>query len=109
MKKTIITLIAASLTIAVKAQDNKTDFRSQFTAGCKVGGNYSNVYDSYGESFHSDPKVGFATGVFMTLPIGKFFGIQPELLFSQKGFKATGRILDDSYSFSRTTNYIDIP
>jgi len=30
-------------------------------------------------------------------------------LISQKGFKATGRILGGTYSFTRTTTYLDIP
>lgn len=45
----------------------------------------------------------------MSIPIGTYFGIQPELLFSQKGFQATGRILGSTYKFTRTTSYIDVP
>ena len=50
-----------------------------------------------------------ASGVFLAIPIGTYIGIQPEVLFSQKGFKATGSILGEEYKFTRTTNYIDIP
>ena len=71
--------------------------------------NYANVYDSEGEEFDADPKLGMAAGVFLAIPIGTYIGIQPEVLFSQKGFKATGSILGEEYKFTRTTNYIDIP
>jgi hypothetical protein len=37
------------------------------------------------------------------------FGFQPEVLFSQKGFKATGTLLGRGYELTRTTNYLDIP
>lgn len=36
-------------------------------------------------------------------------GIQPEVLFSQKGFRATGRILGGNYDLTRTSNYLDVP
>lgn len=45
----------------------------------------------------------------MSIPIGMYMGVQPEILFSQKGFQATGNILGSPYEFTRTTNYIDIP
>lgn len=80
-----------------------------FALGLKAGLNYSNVYDSQGEDFEADPKYGFAGGAFLTVPIGKYFGIQPEILLSQKGFKATGSLLGGRYGLTRTTTYIDVP
>lgn len=77
--------------------------------GPKVGLNYSNVYDTQGDSYTTDPKLGFAGGLFLAVPIGTFLGIQPEVLFSQKGFKAQGSILGSGYSLTRTTSYIDVP
>ncbi|HWY37824.1 MAG TPA: porin family protein [Bacteroidia bacterium] len=90
-------------------KDNKTDFRNRLLFGLKAGANYSNVYDSQGESFQASPKFGLAAGAFLAIPIGKYLGIQPEVLFSQKGFQATGRILGGSYDLTRTTDYIDVP
>ncbi len=45
----------------------------------------------------------------MSIPIGTFLGIQPEILFSQKGFESCATILGNNVIFTRTTNYIDIP
>jgi hypothetical protein len=110
MKKIILTIAAVtSLITNSKAQDNETDFREKFTFGLKAGLNYSNVYDSQGEEFRADPKFGLAAGVFVAIPIGKYFGVQPEALVSQKGFRATGRILGNTYKFTRTTTYLDVP
>ena len=102
MKKTLLLIIfVALLTNVGIAQD--------FHFGPKFGINLSNVYDSKDENFDADAKIGFTGGVFFSLPVGSFLGLQPEILFSQKGFKASGSILGNSYTFTRTLNYIDIP
>lgn len=109
--KTIILIIAAITFMAFNssAQEKKKDLREKLLFGIKAGGNYSNVYDTKGENFVSDPKFGFATGLFVAIPIGAVLGIQPEILYSEKGFKATGTFLGASYKLMRTTSYIDVP
>lgn len=103
MKKIILMAMAVfSIAYNTNAQD-------EVSVGLKIGTNYSNVYDSKGEDFEADSKFGFATGVFLSIPIGKYLGIQPEVLFSQKGFKGSGSMLGSTYDLTRTTNYIDIP
>ncbi len=128
MKKIIlIAVIAASITNITKAQDystpaptavivpstnysdNRTDYRDRMLFGFKGGINYSNVYDAQGDAFNAKAKFGLAAGAFVAIPIGKYVGIQPEVLFSQKGFQATGNILGSGYNFTRTSDYIDIP
>jgi len=110
MKKSIlmITMLMSLATITSMAQQ-VSDSRDKFIFGLKAGANYSNVYDTQGETFEANAKVGFAGGVFVALPIGKYIGIQPEVLFSQKGFKGTGTLLGSSYNITRTTNFIDVP
>ncbi len=103
MKNTlIITLALICYTISVNAQ-------SGIAFGAKAGVNVSNVYDSQTEDFNAEAKVGFAGGAFLSIPLGKFLGVQPELLFSQKGFRAKGRIIATDYELTRTSNYIDVP
>jgi len=110
MKKLILlTAIAFFISGNVNAQDDATDHREDFHFGLKIGTNYSNVYDTEGENFNADAKLGLAMGAFLTLPLGKYFGIQPEFLYSQKGFRATGTLLGGPYSFTRTTSHIDVP
>jgi hypothetical protein len=111
MKNTITAVlltIVAGTAGSASAQD-ATDYRERFTAGLKIGTNFSNVYDSEGEDFDADGKFGLAAGLFFSIPVGTFLGIQPELLFSQKGFRSSGSFLGNPYEMSRTTNYLDIP
>lgn len=106
MKKLILLLVVTTLYgSTIYAQGSRNVLRS----GLKIGANLSNVYDSRGEEFNADTKFGLAVGAFIAIPIGINIGVQPEILFSQKGFQATGRILGNPYKFTRTTNYIDIP
>jgi hypothetical protein len=103
---TVILITAANICIA---RDNTAGVRSKLMAGVKAGLNLSNVYDEQGREFNADAKFGLAGGAFVTIPIGTYLGIQPELLYSQKGFKATTDILGQTFDFTRTTSYLDIP
>lgn len=110
MKKLILLFTSiTALCATVNAQDNQTDFRNRLLFGIKAGANYSNVYDQKGKDFTADPKLGFAGGVFLAIPIGKYLGLQPEILYSQKGFQASGSILGSDYGLKRTSTYIDVP
>jgi hypothetical protein len=109
MKKVI--MLIAFVTLAVtnsNAQETSTDKRDELSFGAKLGTNFSNVYDSEGEDFVADGKFGLAGGVFVSIPLGKFIGVQPEILYSQKGFKSTGTFLGTQYKTTRTTDYIDV-
>ena len=111
MKK--INLMIVALTVisfnAIAQDDSSMDTRDQLQFGAKIGLNYANVYDSKGEEFDADAKFGMAVGGFISIPIGTYLGVQPEVLYSQKGFRATGKILGLNYDFTRTTSYLDIP
>jgi hypothetical protein len=112
MKKVLIILTVIAISVSVSfAQDssNDTDNREKFQFGLKAGLNYSNVYDAKGDEFTADAKFGFVGGILVAIPIGKYLGIQPEVLLSQKGFKGKGMILGSQYRFNRTSTYLDIP
>lgn len=103
MKKVML-LIAVVISIT-----NISTAQRGFSIGLKAGANYANVYDSQDNDFQADSKLGFVGGLTLAIPFGKFLGFQPELLYSQKGFKGTGKLLGTSYGLTRTSNYIDIP
>ena len=105
----LIAMVILTMTNSNAQSETTTDNRQKLSFGLKVGANYSNVYDSEGEDFVADAKFGLAGGVFVSIPLGKLFGVQPEVLFSQKGFKSTGTFLGSTYSMTRTTDYIDVP
>jgi hypothetical protein len=110
MKKLVFIIVASTLLAGTSyAQNSNSDSRDKLSIGLKIGANLSNVYDSQGDQFNADSKFGLAAGAFVSIPIVKYLGIQPEILFSQKGFKGSGSILGSDYSFTHTTNYIDVP
>lgn len=108
--KLILAIMALSGIVSFSnAQSSGTDVREKVQFGIKAGFNYANVYDTEGDEFSADGKFGYAGGVFLAIPIGKYLGFQPELLYSQKGFQATGSILGFDYKYTHTANYLDIP
>lgn len=110
MKKIILIIVTITfMANIISAQDNSTDLRDKLQFGLKAGVNFSNVYDTKDQDFNADFKVGFAAGAFLAIPIGKYIGFHPEILFSQKGYKATGTFLTIPYEFTHTTSYIDVP
>jgi len=106
MKK-IITIIACvfALTLSSKAQDDDDNVKF----GLKFGFNNSNVYDEAGDQFVADSKLGLVGGAFLKISLGEHFGFQPEFMFAQKGFVASGNLFGGSYDFTRTTSFFEIP
>lgn len=107
--KNIHVLFIAVMAFSFNNFAQETDYRDTPQFGLKAGLNFSNVYDSEGEEFRADGKAGLAGGFFVAIPIGTYLGIQPEVLFSQKGFKGSGKILGANYNYVHNTNYLDIP
>lgn len=95
--------------ITEKRSIDKSDLRNRLFIGFKVGGNYSDVYDTYGENFIAKGKAGVVGGAFLSVPITTYVGLQVEGLFSQRGFSSTGTLFGDPYNLTRTSNYIDVP
>lgn len=89
MKKILLILTLFISVSVAKAQG--------FNYGVKAGWNFSNVNSS---AFNSDFKHGFHAGVYANLS-AVIIAVQPELLFSQKGFKNS--------NVDTRLNYIDIP
>lgn len=106
MKKAILfTALFATTALFSTAQDNRDEFKFALKGGLTL----SNVYDSEGEEFDSDAKVGYTAGLGLEIPIGSLLGFHPEVLITQKGFKGTGSLLLSKYSYSRTTTYLEVP
>ena len=83
-------MLIACISIFGMNLNAQEDFRNNLKLGVKAGANYSNVWDERDNDFEANGKAGFVGGVFLHIPIGKFLGVQPELLFAQKGFQGSG-------------------
>src|SRR5690554_4411000 len=106
MKKLI--LFTALLT-STALFTNEQDTRERLKFENKGGATLSNVYDSEGEHFDADPRLGYTAGLNLEIPIGKFLGIHPEVLVTQKGFKGSGTFLGTSYDYKNTKTFLEIP
>jgi hypothetical protein len=107
-----IVMMLCILTIVVGniyAQNGPIDHRADPAFGIKAGINIANLYDTKGDDFSSDSKIGFAGGVFFGIPLGTYLGIQPEVIYSQKGYKGSGNILLIDYEYTRNYDFLDIP
>jgi hypothetical protein len=86
-------------TLSLKAQDRK----NKATAGIKAGYNLSSVIidgASQPTKLH-----GFHIGIYGESYIGKYLSVQPEILYSQQGYKIT----DEDGTFTQKIDYINIP
>ena len=97
MKKLFIIAIGVLAAGAVHAQN--------VSFGVKAGGNMSNIIKTNDENFETEFKPGFHAGLTMEIGISNTLAFAPELMFSQKGYKA------DRFggTLTQTTNWIEIP
>jgi hypothetical protein len=112
MRNLILSLaIVATAANTIQAQDStlKNDWRNSVLYGVKAGGNVSSVYNRSEENFLASSVYGFAGGVFVSIPIDKWYGFQPELVFSQRGFHGEGTLDSMPFSVTRKTAFIDLP
>jgi hypothetical protein len=80
--------------------------QAQTTIGVKGGVNIANIDTNIPDiSDLADSKTGFVGGAFATFGLGSLFALQPELLYSQKGFKAE----ESGQSAELGLNYFEIP
>jgi hypothetical protein len=80
--------------------------QAQTTLGVKGGINIATVDTNVSDVADLvDSKTGFVGGGFVTLGLGSLFALQPELLYSQKGFQVDE--FGETVKFN--TNYIEIP
>lgn len=81
---------------------------AQFTQyGVKAGLNLSNM--TVDNSNDRNLRTGFHAGVFGRLGISEFFSLQPELLYTTKGFTNTYDIAIAQSDVDFNLNYIEIP
>lgn len=100
MKRIYITIALMVLgTISIKAQELK----DRATAGIKGGYNLSSV--SFDGSSETEKLHGFHIGFYGESFIGNYFSVQPEILYSQQGYK----IVDDNGTFTQKLEYINVP
>lgn len=115
MKVAAALMITLAFSFSLAAQEEQSprpssrEARQKLVFGLKAGLNSSNVYDQSNNTFAAAPKIGGMAGTFLSIPVGRLLGFQPELHISQKGFVASGQMSLQPYTLTRTTTHVDIP
>ncbi|RTQ53437.1 PorT family protein [Hymenobacter gummosus] len=110
MKQTFLTaalLTGLALTTAPSAHAQGIRF------GLKAGANYSNLAGDLADEDLYDSKFGVHGGFMVNLALTDdgFLSVQPELLYSQKGYQYNGSQLFGTYKYSGKVryDYLDVP
>jgi hypothetical protein len=106
-------LAAIVLLIAGTADAQRRGYRKQRASddfyqprvGLTGGLNVANTVSSRNSDFSTDTKLGANFGVFFDVPIVYPLSFQPEILYSQKGYRANTVYGD----FAQRANFIDVP
>lgn len=77
--------------------------------GVKGGVSFANIIKTDDSNFKTDYNVGYNAGVFVAVPIIGSLAFQPELMFSQKGYKSDVNNVLGSGTLTQTTNWIEVP
>ena len=110
MKKTAI-LAAALLATATVSSAQAQSIR----LGLRAGANYSNLAGNLQNQATYNNKFGFLGGVMVNVPVVEgFFSVQPEILYSQKGFENkpteyTSILGKQKREGTVSYNYLDVP
>lgn len=110
MKKSFILAGSLALATVLGAQESRAQ---GVRVGVKAGANLSNLAGDVTNEDRFENKFGFVGGVMLNAPLiaDGFLSIQPELLYSQKGFKNDGSSLFGTYKYEGRANYnyLDLP
>lgn len=104
---------AMTLLIAGTASAQRYGYRKQRASddfyqprfGLTGGLNIANTVSSRNSDFSTDTKLGANFGLFVDIPIIYPLSFQPEVLYSQKGYRANTAYGD----FAQRANFIDVP
>ncbi len=109
MKKMILLTTATMFAVAAGLQAQTTATSNPIRFGLRAGVNLSNMVKSSDNHITTGSKTGFNAGAFLEIPVASIFSVQPEIQFSQKGYKESGTALGTPYEYKRTTNFIEVP
>jgi hypothetical protein len=107
MKKLFIVAIALLTVGSVNAQEKSSSKIPSF--GLKGSVSFSNIIKTDDSNFETNYVTGFNAGLFVNIPVVDRLSFQPELLFSQKGFKSNRSGVLGNGTLTQKTNWIEIP
>jgi hypothetical protein len=111
MKTNLLILTALFFFFSANAQETNNNSKPvpEARIGLKGGLSMATMLKPSGDNYSSNPLLGFNGGGLLILPLGRVVALQPEVLFSQKGYHADGSSLFGNYDYRRFLNFLDIP
>lgn len=103
----MITALALLVVGFTKAQDKTSSNGPSF--GIKGGVSFSNIIKTDDSNFETDYVTGFNAGIFIGIPIIDRLSFQPEVMFSQKGYKSERTGILGNGTLTQVTNWIEVP
>ncbi len=103
MKNNILTIVVVVLSLQLVFSQEKTSENNKSNIGLTGGYNLSSVRTDNGSE--ANHKSGFYIGLYGESFVGKLVAIQPELMYSQQGYK----IKANGYNYTQKLNYINLP
>ncbi len=104
----VATVVAFGVT-QVNAQSDVVVKSNGLHLGARVGANLSNVISDKSSNYTTGAKLGANAALFLEIPLAPMVSLQPEIQFSQKGYKSTGTYLGSAYEYKQTSNFIEVP
>jgi len=101
MKKLTLLLFCTILFVTVYS-------KAGFKIGAGAGLNVCKIKDKYYSDRNSN-MIGYDVAIPMEIKVSKYFAIQPEIHFMQKGFSLKSYGIDDINKEFRKRNYIEFP
>jgi len=95
--------------VKVNAQSTSAPAKDGLHFGVRAGVNLSNLVKDGDDNSTTGSKLGLNAAAFLEIPVTTGFSVQPELQFSQKGFKTSGSVLGAPYEYKFTSNFIEVP
>lgn len=83
--------------------------QNRIRAGIKGGFNASSLFYENANANDRKERYGFHGGVFAQIPAGRYFAIQPELLYTTKGASANSSALGLQQRNTFRLNYLELP
>lgn len=108
MKKVFLCAAVAVFSFAsLSAQDVRFGVKGGLNLA-NLGGDFG-IYDGYYGGSDAEMKVGFHIGGVAEIKFSEKFAVQPELLFSNQGYKSKYSFAGASADYNVNLNYVNLP
>lgn len=104
---TLFSILFLILGTNIKTSNAQSSQTEPLTWGIKAGVNASDLYG--GDINSSDTRAGFNGGLFLNYRFSKYFAIQPEVAYTEKGSEVGQGVVGEEGAVDYNLSYLEIP